>query len=105
MRVPTKFVVFDQNHDQVGNRAFGDRMPAAARGLAALCTLTAPFVPLLFMGEEYGEPAPFQFFSDHIDVEIAEATREDGGASSPRLRHLRTRCPTPRTRRPSSARS
>jgi maltooligosyltrehalose trehalohydrolase len=69
-------VVFSQNHDQVGNRAFGDRMPAAARPLAAFCTLLAPFVPQLFMGEEYGELAPFQFFSNHIDEEIAVATRE-----------------------------
>jgi maltooligosyltrehalose trehalohydrolase len=73
---PERFVVFSQNHDQVGNRAFGDRMPAPARPLAAFCTLLAPFVPLLFMGEEYGENAPFQFFSDHIDEEIANATRE-----------------------------
>jgi maltooligosyltrehalose trehalohydrolase len=71
-----RFVVFSQNHDQVGNRALGDRMPREAQPLAALCTLLAPFVPLLFMGEEYGEPAPFQFFSDHIDPEIAQATRE-----------------------------
>ena len=73
---PERFVVFSQNHDQVGNRAFGDRMPAGSRALAAFCTLLAPFVPLLFMGEEYGENAPFQFFSDHIDPEIAQATRE-----------------------------
>jgi maltooligosyltrehalose trehalohydrolase len=73
---PERFVVFSQNHDQVGNRALGDRMPRQARPLAALCTLLAPFVPLLFMGEEYGEEAPFQFFSDHIDQEIAQATRE-----------------------------
>jgi len=71
-----RFVVFAQNHDQVGNRAYGDRLPARARPLAAFCTLLAPFVPLLFMGEEYGEDAPFQFFSDHIDEEIATATRE-----------------------------
>jgi maltooligosyltrehalose trehalohydrolase len=71
-----RFVVFSQNHDQVGNRALGDRMPAQARPLAAFCTLLSPFVPLLFMGEEYGETTPFQFFSDHIDPEIAEATRE-----------------------------
>jgi maltooligosyltrehalose trehalohydrolase len=73
---PEAFVVFSQNHDQVGNRAYGDRMPALARPLAAFCTLLSPFVPLLFMGEEYGEPAPFQFFSDHIDKKIAQATRE-----------------------------
>ncbi|MGI8571423.1 MAG: malto-oligosyltrehalose trehalohydrolase [Solirubrobacteraceae bacterium] len=70
-----RFVVFSQDHDQVGNRAFGDRMPEQARPLAAMCTLFAPFVPMLFMGEEYGEQAPFQFFSDHIDREIADATR------------------------------
>ncbi len=73
---PQRFVVFSQNHDQVGNRAFGDRMPAQARPLAAFCTLLSPFVPQLFMGEEYGELAPFQFFSNHIDEEISVATRE-----------------------------
>jgi maltooligosyltrehalose trehalohydrolase len=71
-----RFVVFDQNHDQVGNRAFGDRLAAELQPLAAFCTLLSPFVPLLFMGEEYGERAPFQFFSDHIDKRIATATRE-----------------------------
>jgi maltooligosyltrehalose trehalohydrolase len=70
------FVVFDQNHDQVGNRAFGDRLPVEARPLAAFCTLLSGFVPMLFQGEEHGEPAPFQFFSDHIDKRIATATRE-----------------------------
>jgi maltooligosyltrehalose trehalohydrolase len=71
-----RFVVFSQDHDQVGNRAYGDRMPAPARPLAAFCTLLAPFVPMLFMGEEYGELNPFQFFSNHIDEEIAVATRD-----------------------------
>src|SRR3954453_2214332 len=75
-RPAEQFVVFDQNHDQVGNRAFGDRLPAEARPLAAFCTLLSPFVPMLFMGEEHGEPAPFQFFTDHIDEAIATATRE-----------------------------
>jgi maltooligosyltrehalose trehalohydrolase len=70
-----RFVVFSQDHDQVGNRAYGDRMPAPARPLAAFWTLLSPFVPMLFMGEEYGELAPFQFFTDHIDPDIAEATR------------------------------
>jgi maltooligosyltrehalose trehalohydrolase len=73
---PERFVVFNQNHDQVGNRAYGDRLPEQVRPLAAFCTLLAPFTPMLFMGEEYGERAPFQFFSDHIDEEIATATRE-----------------------------
>jgi maltooligosyltrehalose trehalohydrolase len=73
---PERFVVFDQNHDQVGNRALGDRLPAPARPLAAFCTLLSPYTPMLFMGEEYGEDAPFQYFTDHIDEELAVATRE-----------------------------
>jgi maltooligosyltrehalose trehalohydrolase len=73
---PERFVVFDQNHDQVGNRALGDRLPPPARPLAAFCTVLSPYTPMLFMGEEYGEDAPFQFFTDHIDEEIAIATRE-----------------------------
>jgi maltooligosyltrehalose trehalohydrolase len=60
----------------VGNRAFGDRPPRRARPLAAFCTLLSPFTPMLFMGEEWGENAPFQFFTDHIDKRIAKATRE-----------------------------
>jgi len=73
---PERFVVFSANHDQVGNRAFGDRLPVEARPLAALLTCLAPFTPMLFQGEDYGERAPFRFFSDHIDARIAAATRE-----------------------------
>jgi maltooligosyltrehalose trehalohydrolase len=75
-RRPEQFVVFDQNHDQVGNRAFGDRLEPRQLRLAQFCVLLSPFTPMLFMGEEYGERAPFQFFSDHIDKRIATATRE-----------------------------
>jgi maltooligosyltrehalose trehalohydrolase len=75
-RPPEQFVVCAQNHDQVGNRAFGDRLPPRVRPLAAFCTLLSPFTPLLFMGEEWGEDAPFQFFTDHVDKRIARATRE-----------------------------
>ena len=71
-----EFVVFSANHDQVGNRALGDRLPDELRPLAAFATLLSPFTPMLWMGEEYGERAPFQFFCDHIDEEIATATRE-----------------------------
>jgi maltooligosyltrehalose trehalohydrolase len=75
-RKPEQFVVFDQNHDQVGNRAFGDRLESRQLRLAQFCVLLSPFTPMLFMGEEYGERAPFLFFSDHIDKRIAKATRE-----------------------------
>lgn len=72
---PQRFVVFSANHDQVGNRALGDRLPPATRPLAAFLTLLSPFTPMLFQGEEHGERAPFQFFSDHVDPELAQATR------------------------------
>ena len=71
-----RIVACAQNHDQVGNRAVGDRLPDAKRRVAAAIVLFSPFTPLLFQGEEYGEPAPFQFFTDHIDPFIADATRE-----------------------------
>ena len=95
---PERFVVFAQNHDQVGNRAFGDRLPAEVRPLAALVTLLSPFTPMLFMGEEYGETAPFQFFTDHIDEEIATATREGRRARVRRVRRSARRSPIRRPR-------
>ncbi|HET7808087.1 MAG TPA: hypothetical protein VFK71_06275, partial [Gaiellaceae bacterium] len=73
---PERFVVYAQNHDQVGNRAVGDRLSREQLRVAAACVLFAPETPLLFMGEEYGERRPFQFFTDHVDPAIAEATRE-----------------------------
>jgi maltooligosyltrehalose trehalohydrolase len=73
---PEGFVVFCANHDQVGNRAFGDRLPPEVRPLAAFLTVLSPFTPMLFQGDEYGERAPFRFFTDHIDEEIAAATRD-----------------------------
>lgn len=77
---PEHFVVFNQNHDQVGNRAVGDRLSCivdlASLKLAAAVTLLSPFVPMLFMGEEYGEPAPFQYFTSHEDVALIEAVRK-----------------------------
>jgi maltooligosyltrehalose trehalohydrolase len=75
-RDPRRLVVHAQNHDQVGNRAAGDRLPEDALRVAAAVTLFSPCTPLLFMGEEYFERAPFQFFTDHVDPAIAEATRE-----------------------------
>ncbi|MEM7693908.1 MAG: malto-oligosyltrehalose trehalohydrolase [Pseudomonadota bacterium] len=74
----TAFVIFNQNHDQVGNRAFGERLIALADHdlLVALTAmlLLAPQTPLLFMGEEYGETNPFTFFTD-FDGELAAAVR------------------------------
>jgi maltooligosyltrehalose trehalohydrolase len=73
---PRRLVVCAQNHDQVGNRALGDRLPEDALRVVVAVTLFSPCTPLLFMGEEWFETAPFQFFTDHIDPAIAEATRE-----------------------------
>src|SRR5581483_1007847 len=75
-RPPERLVVCSQNHDQVGNRALGDRPEADELLVRAASALLAPQTPLLFMGEEYGERRPFQFFTDHIDPAIVEATRE-----------------------------
>ncbi|MDX2546638.1 malto-oligosyltrehalose trehalohydrolase [Streptomyces sp. WI04-05B] len=70
---------YTQTHDQVGNRAQGDRLSAAlSPGLlacAAALMLTGPFTPMLFMGEEWAAGTPWQFFTDHTDAELAEAVR------------------------------
>jgi maltooligosyltrehalose trehalohydrolase len=71
-----RLVVCAQNHDQIGNRARGDRLRDRKLRLAAFCSILAPGIPLLFMGEEYDESHPFMFFTDHIDPEIARATRD-----------------------------
>jgi maltooligosyltrehalose trehalohydrolase len=74
------FVVAAQNHDQVGNRAAGERLGAlVAPGrlrVAAALLLTAPFVPLLFQGEEWGASTPFLYFTDHGDAELGRAVSE-----------------------------
>lgn len=76
----THHVVHVQNHDQVGNRLTGDRLIATygrAKGLLALVTMLASrYVPMLWMGEEWGETAPFQFFEDFSDPLIIEGARE-----------------------------
>src|SRR5690606_21366717 len=76
---PTAFIAFIQNHDQVGNRAFGDRLsaalgPEALRAIAA-AYLLCPQIPLLFMGEEWAAPEPFPFFCD-FGPELAQAVRD-----------------------------
>ncbi|QSR84759.1 malto-oligosyltrehalose trehalohydrolase [Methylacidimicrobium sp. B4] len=74
-----QLVVFAQNHDQVGNRAHGDRLSNLvdfpSQKIAAAALLLSGFLPLLFMGEEYGERRPFPYFVDHEDPELREAVR------------------------------
>jgi len=77
---PGKFVVCSQNHDQVGNRLLGERLPALAGErrlrLAAGAVLLSPYVPMLFMGEEYAEKNPFLYFVSHGDPGLVKAVRE-----------------------------
>jgi maltooligosyltrehalose trehalohydrolase len=77
---PSQLVVFSQNHDQVGNRMFGERSSAVlsleAQKLSAGVVVLSPYLPLLFMGEEYGETAPFLYFTSHEDAALGEAVRE-----------------------------
>lgn len=79
-----QFVVFAQNHDQVGNRAIGDRLTHHLSfeqlKLAAATVLLSPYVPLLFMGEEYGERNPFPFFGSFGDTELVDAVRKGRAA-------------------------
>jgi maltooligosyltrehalose trehalohydrolase len=75
-----QFMVFSQNHDQVGNRMCGERLARLVSfeglKLAAGVVLLSPYIPLLFMGEEYAEEAPFLYFVDHSDPDLISAVRE-----------------------------
>ncbi|HWN58961.1 MAG TPA: malto-oligosyltrehalose trehalohydrolase, partial [Methylomirabilota bacterium] len=75
-----RFVAFLQNHDQVGNRAMGERLGHLVTvdqlKIAAALLMTAPFVPMLFQGEEWNASAPFQYFTDHQDAKLAESVRK-----------------------------
>ena len=80
-RVPGwRLVVASQNHDQVGNRARGDRLSEALDddqlAVAALLTLASPFTPMLFMGEEWGASTPFAFFTSHPEPDLGRAVSE-----------------------------
>ena len=80
-RVPAwRLVAFDQDHDQVGNRAAGDRLAASVDegglAIAAALTLLSPFTPMLFMGEEWAAGTPWQFFTSHPEPELGRATAE-----------------------------
>lgn len=76
---PRKFVVFSQNHDQVGNRRLGERLMQLAgleaAKLAAGIVVLSPYLPLLFMGEEYGENSPFLYFTSYENPQLAQAVR------------------------------
>ncbi|MET3768264.1 maltooligosyltrehalose trehalohydrolase [Marisediminicola sp. UYEF4] len=79
--MPTwRLVVANQNHDQIGNRAIGDRLSASLDygqlAIAAVLTLAGPFTPMLFMGEEWGASTPWQFFTSHPEPELGTATAE-----------------------------
>ena len=75
-----RFLGYLQDHDQVGNRAVGERSSHLLDGdrlkVAAALVLTSPFVPMLFMGEEWGASSPFQYFTDHPDAELGRAVSE-----------------------------
>jgi maltooligosyltrehalose trehalohydrolase len=79
-RPTCQFVVFSQNHDQIGNRKGSDRLstmlPLGKLLLAAGVVLLSPYLPLLFMGEEYGEQAPFHYFVNHSSPDLIEAVRK-----------------------------
>lgn len=76
-----QFVVFSQTHDQIGNRILGDRLSKLVSfdglKLAAGTVLISPYIPFFFMGEEYGEEAPFFYFVSHSDANLIEAIRKD----------------------------
>jgi len=75
-----RFIAFSQNHDQVGNRPFGDRSSTtfsfSMQKLLAGAVMVSPFIPMLFMGEEYGETNPFYYFVSHGDEDLIRAVRE-----------------------------
>jgi maltooligosyltrehalose trehalohydrolase len=77
---PDRFVVFAQNHDQIGNRMSGDRLstlvPFETQKVVTGLTLLAPGIPLLFQGEEYGEAAPFPYFVSHTEGDLIRSVRE-----------------------------
>lgn len=78
--VGAQFVVFSQNHDQVGNRMLGERSSQLysfeMQKLLAGAVMVAPYIPMLFMGEEYAEKNPFLYFVSHTDEQLAKAVRE-----------------------------
>ncbi|MFH2034488.1 MAG: malto-oligosyltrehalose trehalohydrolase [Candidatus Margulisiibacteriota bacterium] len=77
---PERFVVFSQSHDQVGNRMLGGRLsllaPLEALKMAAETVILSPYIPMIFMGEEFAEERPFLYFVNHLDKDLIKAVRE-----------------------------
>jgi maltooligosyltrehalose trehalohydrolase len=96
-----QFVVFSQNHDQVGNRMMGDRLSKLInfeqQKLSAVAVLTSPYTPMLFMGEEYAEEKPFQYFVSHTDTELVEAVRKGRKAEFAYFHHPDRETPDPQS--------
>jgi maltooligosyltrehalose trehalohydrolase len=94
-----RLVVFDQDHDQVGNRAAGDRLAASVDegglAIASALTLLSPFTPMLFMGEEWAASTPWQFFTSHPEPELGRATAEGRIAEFARMGWDPTAVPDP----------
>ena len=97
-----RLVVASQNHDQVGNRAAGDRLTEQLDDdqlvLAALVTLTSPYTPMLFMGEEWGASTPFAFFTDHDEAELGRAVSEGRAQEFERMAWDTATVPDPQDR-------
>lgn len=86
-----QFIVFSQNHDQVGNRMLGERSGALysfeMQKLLAAAVMISPFIPMLFMGEEYSEPNPFLYFVSHSDPELISAVSKGRKAEFAAFHH------------------
>jgi maltooligosyltrehalose trehalohydrolase len=97
-----QFVVFSQNHDQVGNRMLGERSSTLVsfemQKLMAAAVLNSPFLPMLFMGEEWGETNPFQYFIDHSDKELVDLVRK-GRKDEFKALHAQGEAPDPKDER------
>ncbi len=93
-----QFIAFSQNHDQVGNRMLGERSARLfsfeMQKLMAAAVMTAPYLPMLFMGEEYGETNPFLYFVNHTDPELAEAVK-NGRKAEFEVFHAKGEAPDP----------
>jgi maltooligosyltrehalose trehalohydrolase len=93
-----QFIVFAQNHDQVGNRMLGERLTTLVsfemQKLIAAAVLVSPYLPMLFMGEEWSEPNPFLYFVSHTDEDLAEAVRKGRKAEFAAF-HLEGEAPDP----------